>query len=84
MLVKLLARSAEQLRLNSALVDLSRDAVGPVPKASVQNYGDGKTASEIGKRLGIEHLVEPDEVFSPLLSWGMRTVEQLLAGGHIE
>lgn len=83
-LVKLLDRSSEQLRLNYELVDLSTEAIGAVPKASTQNFGDRHTASDIGKRLGIDHLVEPDEVFSPLLSWGMRTVEQLLASGHIE
>ena len=69
--------------MNYELVDLSADAVGGVPKANVQNFGDRQTASEIGKRLGIEHLVEPEETFAPLLSWGMRTVETLLAQGHI-
>ncbi len=82
-LVKLLDRAGDQLRLNYELVDLSAEAVGSVPKASVQGYGDRQIAGDIGKRQGIEHLVEPDEMFAPLLSWGMRTVEKLLAQGHI-
>ncbi len=70
--------------MNFELVDLSADAVGSVPKASVKNYGDRQTAKEIGKKLRIEHLREPHEMFAPLSTWGMRSVEQLLAAGHIE
>ena len=81
---KLLDRVGEQLCLNYELVDLSLDAVGAVPNANVRNYGDRQTAKDVGTRLGIEHLVEPDERFAPLLSWGMRTVEQLLEAGHIQ
>ena len=82
--VKLLERAREQLRVNFELVDLSADAVGRVPNASLENYGDRQTAKEIGKKLSIEHLREPDARMAPLLTWGMRTVEQLLAAGHIE
>ena len=77
MLIRLIERAGEQLRLNYELVDLSADAVGRAPEPLTERFGDRQAASDIGRRLGIEHLSRPDPLFDPLLQWGVSTVEKL-------
>ena len=55
-----LNESREQLRLNLALVDLSAEAVGPVPAPLLAGWGDSHVAREIGERLQITYLQSPE------------------------
>ena len=82
-LERLLDRARDQLLRNYKLVDLSENAVGTALKPSVQGFGDVSRARDAGKKLGIAHL-QDDATFLPLLTWGMRTVEKLLAMGHLQ
>jgi 5'-3' exonuclease len=83
-LTGLLARAGDQLRVNYQLVDLCSEAVGGVPAPSVAGFGDRPIAQDLGRKLGIAHLSELDAMLLPLATWGVRTVEQLVARGLIE
>ncbi len=70
--------------MNYQLVDLCSEAVGGVPAPNVDGFGDRPIAQDLGRKLGIGHLSELDAMLLPLATWGVRTVEQLIARGLIE